>query len=413
MVDLEAIPEVTEDRIAAIGPVDAVVGLTDCANGTSLRSAVDAIHAAQSKFAAPVRTLILHPDTTGEALDYDTNSSIVLTPLPAWRPDPTPDATIMNAQAILAIATAGRRLNARACCVWNSAADALTPAAAHWFLHSVASEGFDLAVPRYTQPRFGTLINSGITAPLTRTLYGLRIPYPQAPDFCCSPRVVDELLRPDPKSGRPRRPQWLPIQATCQGLKLCLVELGTPPPTIAGAGDLSSVLSLILGSLFQEIEQNASFWQRARASRPLPRFGEAGRPPEELGGVEVQGLIEGFQLAYRNLGEVWGLVLPPATLLELKKLTRLSAADFRLADPVWARIVFDFVLAQRQRVMNRDHLLRALTPIYLAWVASFANEVSHAPAAHATNRLEQLDQAFESQKSYLLSRWRWPDRFNP
>jgi glucosylglycerate synthase len=28
-------------------------------------------------------------------------------------------------------------------------------------------------------------------------------------------------------------------------------------------------------------------------------------------------------------------------------------------------------------------------------------------------RLERLSAAYESEKAYLVSRWRWPDRFNP
>jgi hypothetical protein len=34
-----------------------------------------------------------------------------------------------------------------------------------------------------------------------------------------------------------------------------------------------------------------------------------------------------------------------------------------------------------------------------------------APAVEA--RVERLCQAFEVSKPYLISRWRWPDRFNP
>jgi hypothetical protein len=33
--------------------------------------------------------------------------------------------------------------------------------------------------------------------------------------------------------------------------------------------------------------------------------------------------------------------------------------------------------------------------------------------AAAEERIETLARAFESDKPYLVSRWRWPDRFNP
>ena len=77
------------------------------------------------------------------------------------------------------------------------------------------------------------------------------------------------------------------------------------------------------------------------------------------------------------------------------------------------RIVYDFALAHRQRAINREHLLRAMTPLYLAWVASHALEIRDTSAASFQNSLERLALAYEKQKPYLLSRWRWPDRFNP
>ena len=84
-----------------------------------------------------------------------------------------------------------------------------------------------------------------------------------------------------------------------------------------------------------------------------------------------------------------------------------------MPDAVWARIVYDFVLAHRSRVMDRDHLLRALTPLYLGWLASYVLQVRDASAAEAEQRIDALCIAYETQKAYLISRWRWPDRFNP
>jgi hypothetical protein len=58
-------------------------------------------------------------------------------------------------------------------------------------------------------------------------------------------------------------------------------------------------------------------------------------------------------------------------------------------------------------------LLGALTPLYLGWVASYVREVSNLSSAAAEQRLERFSRAWEEKKPYLLSRWRWPDRFNP
>jgi glucosylglycerate synthase len=70
-------------------------------------------------------------------------------------------------------------------------------------------------------------------------------------------------------------------------------------------------------------------------------------------------------------------------------------------------------LAHRLRTISRDHLLKSMTPLYLAWVASYAHALATEGGAASELRLERLSVAYESSKSYLVSRWRWPDRFNP
>jgi hypothetical protein len=126
-------------------------------------------------------------------------------------------------------------------------------------------------------------------------------------------------------------------------------------------------------------------------------------------------MLDSFRLAYTNLHEIWSLVLPPNSLLGLKKLSLMPAAGFRMADSLWARIVYDFVLAYRLRTINRGHLLGALTPLYLAWVASHLLLTSGAGAETMgpEKHVEAVAAAFEADKPYLVARWRWPDRFNP
>jgi glucosylglycerate synthase len=82
-----------------------------------------------------------------------------------------------------------------------------------------------------------------------------------------------------------------------------------------------------------------------------------------------------------------------------------------MPDSLWARIVYDFLVAYRLRTINRGHLLGALTPLYLAWVASHL--VQTAEHRDYERHIEAVASAFEADKPYLVSRWRWPDRFNP
>ena len=121
-------------------------------------------------------------------------------------------------------------------------------------------------------------------------------------------------------------------------------------------------------------------------------------------------MVESYHYAYSNLLEIWSLVLPPHSLLGLKRLSTLSAAEFKMPDGLWVRIVFDFLVAYRLRTINRGHLLGALIPLYLAWVAGHINLA--AAGTDPERHVEALATAFEADKPYLVSRWRWPDRFN-
>ena len=97
----------------------------------------------------------------------------------------------------------------------------------------------------------------------------------------------------------------------------------------------------------------------------------------------------------------------------MKKLALRPDEAFRMEDEIWARTVYDFSLAFRLRTIGRDHLLRALTPLYLGWAASFIQQIQQAGSEEVEKRIEKLCLTYEAQKPYLISRWRWPDRFNP
>ena len=284
----------------------------------------------------------------------------------------------------------------------------------------------DLVTPHYQLgPRDG-LVNSAILYPVTRALFGTRPRFPLAIDLGLSARLAERLATIAQRStaaGVNSAIIWPVAEAASAGLTIAEVPAGTrtlPPPD---AADLNTLLAQITGSLFAELDAKASFWQRARLAyspkQPAPFAPAASAVPEtasdEASMAEIQPMLDSFRIAYSNLQEIWSLVLPPHSLLGLKKLSLLSPGAFRMPDPLWARIVYDFVLAYRLRTINRGHLLGALTPLYLAWVAShLLLTTGDGPDRMPPEKhIELLAAAFESEKPYLVSRWRWPDRFNP
>src|SRR5581483_12119364 len=174
--------------------------------------------------------------------------------------------------------------------------------------------------------------------------------------------------------------------------------------------DLDSILAEVLDPLFLGMERDAAFWQHIRSSEPVATYGNSLPSIEESTAVDTKRLIEPFKLGFRNLREIWGLVMPPSALLELTKADRMPPEQFRIPDELWTNIVYDFALAYHLRTIARDHLLRALTPLYLGWIASYAIEVESLGGAAVQRRLDRLCAAYESRKPYFVSRWRWPDR---
>jgi len=202
---------------------------------------------------------------------------------------------------------------------------------------------------------------------------------------------------------------WPVNEAALAGFTISEYEVGprmTPQPVDAS---INSILASVTGSLFADIDAKAAFWQRARVLPAAKQF----LPPSAAteASADITPMLDAFRLAYTNLREIWSLVLPPNTLLGLKRLYGTDAASFHMPENLWARIVFDFLLAYRLRTINRGHLLGALIPLYLACVASHINIT--ASGTNPERHIEAIAAAFEADKPYLVSRWRWPDRFNP
>jgi hypothetical protein len=278
----------------------------------------------------------------------------------------------------------------------------------------VVADGIDLTVSCYPRKKFEGLITSSIAYPLTRALYGKRIHCPLSSDLCFSSAFMDRsLAETGAQAIRASNTVWIPTYAALRGFQVGEVHVGLRPAASRDADDLGTVITDVVGALYAGMEQHAAFWQRIRGSQPVRPYGRPLVVSEDTATVNVSPMIDAFQLGYRNLLDVWGLFLPPAALVELKRLTRIPAEQFRIPDDLWARIIYDFGLGYRLRPISRDHLLRAMVPLYLGWVASYAAEVRDAGPQAVQERLERVGAVFEAQKPYLLSRWRWPDRFNP
>lgn len=397
--------------IDRLRPADLVVAATACATSDAVARVREAVRAACGALAPEPRAVLVHTCPTVEEGDPPADDPVQTYScrLPAIGRLPFSSADARDLFEPLSAVAA--RVEARACVLVGAQPDGITADAVRTLAAPVLEGQVDLLLPQYPRHRFEGLLNAGIVYPLTRALYGRRADGQLGVDFGFSARCLSALAeRP---AGAAIRPLWLLTVAVSRGLSVGQACMNRWLPPVEQATDASTALAQVAGPLFHDMELHASVWQRTRGSQAVPVFGLPGPAPDEPRDVPVGNLVESFRIGARNLQEIWTRVLPPATLVELNRLTRLPDQDFRLSDELWARILFDFALAHRLRVIRRDHLVLAMTPLYLAWVASFVHQTANMDAARVRDRIDQLCRAFETARPYLVARWRWPDRFNP
>jgi hypothetical protein len=78
---------------------------------------------------------------------------------------------------------------------------------------------------------------------------------------------------------------------------------------------------------------------------------------------------------------------------------------FRIPDELWAEIIYSFAVASHKKVLNKEHLLKSLTPLYLGRVASFVLETRESDASEVEEKIDQLSMSFENKKDFLLAAW--------
>jgi glucosylglycerate synthase len=312
----------------------------------------------------------------------------------------------------IAAAQCGLDHEAKSILILGAEADSLSSLALRSLAEAVKSASIDLAVPHYVLPPHTALINSAILYPLTRAVFASRVRFPLSIDLGLSPRMAERLAAASQRISASNQDDallWPVNEAVAAGFTVDEVDAGSRTLPQPADADINSILALVTGSLFADVEAKAALWQRPRRA-PLIRRTAATEMALSDGTPDVARMVAAFRLATANLQEIWSLVLPPNSLLMLKRCSVLDPAEFRMPDNLWARIVFDFLIAYRLRTINRGHLLGALIPLYLAWVAGHINVI--ASGTPAERHIEAVAAAFEADKPYLVARWRWPDRFN-
>jgi hypothetical protein len=150
---------------------------------------------------------------------------------------------------------------------------------------------------------------------------------------------------------------------------------------------------------------HATRWRGVRESHPVPVFGFEYAVGLEPVPVNLARMLDRFRTGARELQSIWELALHPATAAGVVRAASASDEDMAFPPELWVRMIYDFAVAHQHGRINREHLLRSLTPLYLGRTAAFVKQTRDAGAQEVEQILEELCLQFERDKPYLLQRW--------
>jgi hypothetical protein len=309
-------------------------------------------------------------------------------------------------RTLFQIARAGQ---ARALAVVDADLRCITPEWFNCLLKPILSQDFDYVAPYYKRHKYDGTMTSSIVYPLTRALYGRRVRQPIGGEFGISGRLASHFLKEEVWNTDVAHygiDIWMTTTAIADNFKVCQSNLGVKihDPEEQGL-DLSAVLVQVVGSVFNLMETHDVAWRNVLGSLPVPLQGSPFEVEPEPASINLPRTLGSFQQGVRDLLPVYEQVFSSRQLKGLQSCAAEPPDQFSLEDELWVSLIYDLALAYHRRIMDRQHLLKSLAPLYLGWVASFVLQTERVSDAEAERRIERLCLVFEQLKPYLINRW--------
>jgi glycosyltransferase involved in cell wall biosynthesis len=411
------VDKATTRLIEQIGKVDVVVGIPSFNNARTIAHVVQAVSAGLMKHFPEARSVIINSDggsTDGtREVVASTEFTALDTLMVRHRLHPvhkiiTPYHGIPGkGSAFRTIFKVAQLLEARACAVVDSDLRSITPEWLELLIGPILNEGYDYTAPLYRRHKYDGTITNSIVYPITRALYGKRVRQPIGGDFGFSGELAAQYLSKDVWDTNVARygiDIWMTTTALAEGFKVCQAYLGAKihDPKDPGA-DLAAMLVQVVSSVFDLMDTYADVWDDIAGSEPVPYFGFEYSVGLEPIGVNIERMVDNFRQGVQNLASIWRNILEPSNLLRVEELAESEPHAF--PDELWASIIYDFALAYHRRIMNREHLLKSLTPLYLGRTAAFVLDTADANSDQVEERMEALALAYEAAKSRFTERW--------
>ena len=311
--------------------------------------------------------------------------------------------------ALRNVVAAADLLRAKACAVVSPATANLTPSWVANLLRPVYREGLDFVAPLYVRSRFQGLLARDLLYPMSRAVFGQRIRELYSDEWGFSGRLASRCLEKDvwhEDAVRSRPEAWMAIIAASSGLKCGQYFLGPKSAAPPGTGpDIVEAIRQTVGNFFWCMETNQAQWMTRSNSQPVATFG----PDHELSldGIppSPEKIFDLFQSGVGELEPILASILTQDTHAQIKAIALSDRAKFRFAPELWVTTLYEFAASYHHAVLNRDHLVQALVPLYRGRLYSFLLENANTSAEAMEAQSEILCQEFERRKPYLVERW--------
>jgi hypothetical protein len=418
-VDEERLKQQVQEKLSAMGGAEIIVGIPSYNNADTIGQVARTAQEGLQKYFPARKSLIVNSDGgskdgTVQALDQpNLNSQMILSvnhPLYPVHHLTTPYHGLPGrGSALQTLLRIAEFAQAKAVVLVDADSRSLTP---EWFdllLRPVLGQEFDYVAPYYKRHNFDGTMTKSIVYPLTRALYGRRVRQPIGGEFGISSRLAARFLRGEVWSTDVAQygiDIWMTTTAIAENYRVCQSYLGAKLHSSKDpAPDLGTVLMQVVGSVFGLMETYDSVWRNVLGSLPAPLLGVPFETGLEPAPINLGPTFASFQQGVRELLPVYQSIISPLQLESLQAAAALPEGEFAISDELWVAVVYDFALGYRRRVIDREHLLRSLTPLYLGWVASFARQAENESPAQVELRIENLCLVFEQFKPYLLNQW--------
>jgi glycosyltransferase involved in cell wall biosynthesis len=418
-MNTEIVRKEIHDRVRDIKEADILVGIPSYNNAGTIAHVVRAVHAGLVKYFPEKKCVIVNSDggSTDGTRDVVQNTSIedFESILVRHRTEPvfkiaTPYHGIPGkGSAFRTIFEIADILNVRACVVVDSDLRSITPEWIELLVKPVLGAEFDFVAPLYHRHKYDGTITNSIIYPVTRALYGKRVRQPIGGDFGFSGKLAGFYLSKDVWDTDVARygiDIWMTTSAIANDFKVCQSFLGAKihDPKDPGA-DLSSMLYQVVSAALDLMEQYSEKWKTVKGTEAVPSFGFNYAVGLEPVSVNIDKMIERFRLGVKELIRLWKEFLSKDIIDFLQRAAALPRDKFNFPDEIWVEIVYSFAIAAHKKLMNREHLLKSLTPLYIGRTASFVRETWDSDAAGVEEKIERLCRMFEERKFFLKVNW--------